>query len=149
MVNSGVDVPKEGGNAFSWSGTLAIGPFGITAEMGVVTDNKNGANTFFSIGYAAGYEVSFQFNRYWIEGFFGVTDWAGVSYNADFGGYVTYGRGANAGHLTDTEYFPVSYKTNKVSIGPTIGFGSANRSKTVLGNIDVINIIPFYPPTPF
>jgi hypothetical protein len=116
----------------------------------VVIDNNNMANSYFSAGYAVGWEASFQFNYYWIYGPFSTSDWAGVSYNADIGkGFIAGGGSANAGHLTDTEYFPLSYTTAKVSYGPAFGLGCGNRSVTVLGNINVVDIIPFYPPTPW
>jgi hypothetical protein len=149
-LGGGGNTQNEGGAAFSWSGTIAIGPVGFTFEAGVVGDNQNGSNTFFTAGLVHGWEASFQFNYYKISGNFRAGDWAGRGIYGDVGyGWFSIGKSANRGFDSGFEYFPVSYTATKYGYGPCIGFTSFGRTTTTLGNSDIINYIPMYPPTPW
>jgi hypothetical protein len=141
---------NEGGSAFSWSGTIAVGPVGFTIEAGVVGDNNNGTNTFFTVGLVHGWEASFQFNYYKISGDFRAGGWSGRGIYGDVGyGWFSIGKSANRDFDCGFEYFPVSYTATKYGYGPCIGFTSFGRTTTTLGSSDIINYIPMYPPTPW
>jgi hypothetical protein len=118
--------------------TLAAGPLGINAEIGVINDSRGNANLYLSYGQAVGGEISIGVNALYIpQNNFNINNFEGqgIGINVNMGP-------VSLGSFTDQSKGAIrdSYNNNYLGFKLGLGYGSGlsinPNSKTTLLNSD-------------